>query len=182
MQTSSRSSTRVSQIWSTMHLKLDFPRCKDSYVTHSFLTPRNPDGYYQMHNFSELVRIVASCNENVVLITAPPGMGKSRASEEIHTQLVLRGHFVIYVKLSQIISFWTKCDENPSVKAFLQECMDDDKFQKRPEGNKMIVMMDGFDEICPLFRSEAVALINKLLLGGTKVLITSRPQEKDEII
>jgi predicted NACHT family NTPase len=118
----------------------------------------------------------------MVLITAPPGMGKSRASEEIHTQLVLRGHFVIYVKLSQIISFWIKCDENPSVKAFLQECMDDDKFQKRPEGNKMIVVLDGFDEVCPLFRSEAIALINKLLLGGTKVLITSRPQEKDEII
>jgi hypothetical protein len=100
----------------------------------------------------------------------------------MYTQLVLRGHFVIYVKLSQIISFWTKCGDTPSAKAFLQECMDDDKFQQCPEGGKMIVVLDGFDEICPNFRSKVVTLIKELLVIGHKLLITSRPQEKDEII
>jgi predicted NACHT family NTPase len=177
MLTSSRSSSRVSQISSTMDLKLDFPSCKDSYVAHTF----RPNSGSKI-NFSEAVNTVANCAERVVLITAPPGMGKSRASEEIHTQLVLKGHFAIYVKLSQIISFWTKCDDNPSVKAFLQECTGEDKLHQLPEENKMIVMMDGFDEVCPHFRSKTLALIKELLVKGSKVLITSRPQEKDQII
>jgi hypothetical protein len=174
---STRSSTRVSQIWSTMHLKLDFPTSTDSYVPHNFECCRR-----KIFNFDETVDFVANCTERVILITAPPGMGKSRASEEIHTQLVLRGRFVIYVKLSQKISFWTKCDDNPSVKAFLQECIGEDKLQQCPEDKKMIVMMDGFDEVCPHYRSKVVALIKGLLVKGTKVLITSRPQEKDQII
>jgi predicted NACHT family NTPase len=129
-----------------------------------------------------MVETVANCAERVVLITAPPGMGKSRASEEIYTQLVLRGHFAIYVKLSQIISFWTKCDDNPSVKAFLKECIDKDKLKQCPKENKMIAVLDGFDEVCPNFRSKVLNLIKELLVKGTKVLITSRPQEKDQII
>jgi NACHT domain len=159
-----------------MHLKLDFPRCKDSYVPQEF---EDNNEYY---NFDKTVDIVANCTERVVLITAPPGMGKSRASEEIHTQLVLRGHFVIYVKISRIISFWTKCDDNPSVRDFLQECIGEDKLRQCPEGNRMIVVMDGFDEVCPNFRSKVLALIKELLVKGTKVLITSRPQEKNQIV
>jgi NACHT domain len=173
---SNSSSTRVSQIWSTMHLKLDFPRSKDSYVPHEF---ENSDKTY---NFDKAVDTVANCTRRVVLITAPPGMGKSRASEEIHTQLVLRGHFVIYVKISQIIPFWTKCDDKPSVRDFLKECIGEDKLQQCPEEKKMIVVMDGFDEVCPHFRSKVLALIKELLVKGNKVLITSRPQEKDQII
>jgi hypothetical protein len=183
MPTSSTSSTRVSQIWSTMHLKLDFPRCKDSYVPHNFQSAGPFRQFSEFtRNFSQAMNFVAKCLQKVVLITAPPGMGKSRASEEMYTQLVLRGHFVIYAKLSQIISFWTKCGDSPSVKAFLQECMDDDKLQQCPEGDKMIVVLDGFDEICPHFRSKVLALIKELLVEGSKVLITSRPQEEDQII
>jgi predicted NACHT family NTPase len=160
-----------------MHLKLDFPRSKDSYVPHEFKVK-----FFVTYNFDKTVDTVANCIERVVLITAPPGMGKSRASEEIHTQLVLRGQFVVYVKVSQKISFWTKPDENPSVKAFLQECIGEEKLQKLPEGKNMIVVMDGFDEVCPDYRSNVLALIKELLVKGTKVLITSRPQEKYQII
>jgi NACHT domain len=185
MLKSNNSSTFVSQIWATMHLKLDFPRCTDSYVPQIFSTPRPTDASYYYtysYNFGEVVSIVANSNKRLVLISAPPGMGKSRASEEIYTQLVLRGHFAVYVKLSQIISFWTKCDDNPSVRDFLQECIDEDKFRRCWEEDEMIVVMDGFDEVCPQFKSEVVALINKLLVKGIKVLVTSRPQEKDDII
>jgi hypothetical protein len=192
MLTSNNSTTRVSQIWSTMQLKLDFPKCKDSYVPHNFTSHKvilntgdNNMGMQttcRYYHFGHVVRIVASCKEKAVLITAPPGMGKSRASEEIYTQLVIRGHFAIYVKLSQIISFWTKCSDTPSAKAFLLECMDDDKLQECPKGDKMIVVLDGFDEICPNFRSKVVTLIKELLVIGHKLLITSRPQEKDEIM
>jgi hypothetical protein len=177
---SSSSSTRVSQIWSTMHLKLDFPKCKDSYVRHLFQIDR-----FSTFNFNQTVDIVEKCIERAVLITAPPGMGKSRASEEMHTQLVLRGHFVVYVKISKIISFWTKCEDKPSVKAFLKECIGEDKVQQLPEEKKMMVVMvvmDGFDEVCPNFRSKVLALIKELQVRRTKVLITSRPQEEDQII
>jgi predicted NACHT family NTPase len=159
-----------------MHLKLDFPRCKDSYV------PQNFKNSNKTYNFAETVETVVNCTERVVLITAPPGMGKSRASEEIHTKLVLRGHFVIYIKISQKISFWTKCDNNTSVRNFLEECIGKDKLRQCPEGNEMTVVLDGFDEVCPHYRSKVLALIKKLLLKGSKVLITSRPQEKDQII
>jgi hypothetical protein len=161
-----------------MHLKLDFPRCKDSYVPHEFIKHETFRGF----NFDKAVDFVEKCSERVVLITASPGMGKTRVSVEIYTQLVLRGHFVVYVKISQSISFWTKCEDNPSVRDFLQECIGEDKLRQCPEGTEMIVVMDGFDEVCPHFRSKVLALIKELLVRGTKVLITSRPQEMDQII
>lgn len=178
----STSSTRLPQIWSTMPLKLDFPRCKDSYVPHNFF--KENEGRY---NFGRMVDVVAQGAEKVVLITAPPGMGKSRASEEIHTQLVLRmsGHSVLYVKLSCLISFWTDDKKTPTVKGFLLECVDESKFlefQQRLDDGKMIAVLDGFDEICPGFRTKVITLIKELLVKRTKVLITSRPQEKDKII
>jgi len=134
-----------------------------------------------------MVDVVAQGAEKVVLITAPPGMGKSRASEEIHTQLVLRmsGHSVLYVKLSCLISFWTDDKKTPTVKGFLLECVDESKFlefQQRLDDGKMIAVLDGFDEICPGFRTKVITLIKELLVKRTKVLITSRPQEKDKII
>jgi predicted NACHT family NTPase len=165
-----------------MPLKLDFPRCKDSYVPHNFF--KQNEGRY---NFGRMVDVIAHCKEKVVLITAPPGIGKSRASEEIHTQLVLRmsGHSVLYVKLSRVISFWTDEKNTPTVKGLLLECLDESKFlefQQRLDDGKMIAVLDGFDEICPDFRTKVITLIKELLVKGTKVLITSRPQEKDKII
>jgi NACHT domain len=123
----------------------------------------------------------------VVLITAPPGMGKSRASEEIHTQLVLgvNSNSVLYVKLSRLTEFWMKCDNIPLVKSFLLRCVDESKFlefQQRLDEGRMVAVLDGFDEICPHFRSKVLALIKEMLVKGAKVLITSRPQEKVKII
>lgn len=160
-----------------MDLKLDFPRCRDSYVPHKFFT--TVKGWYR---FDRLVDFITKCPEKVVLITAPPGMGKSRASEEIHTQLVLKmtGHSVLYVKLLDIISLWSDHEKTPTVKDFLRVCIDDCKFlefQQRP----MVAVLDGFDEVCPNLRTKMINLIKELLVKGTKILITSRPQEKDEI-
>lgn len=158
-----------------MTRKLDFPKCKDRYVPHSF------SNQGEKCNFGQLVNTVVDCTEKVVLIDASPGMGKTRAAKEIYTQLVLRGQFVVFVKVSKMNYFWNTRDENPSAEDFLKECMDFNKFQQRPEGDKMIVVLDGFDEICPNFRDKVLALVKNLLLEGTKVLITSRPQEIDTV-
>jgi predicted NACHT family NTPase len=184
LTSTTKTSTRVSQIWSTLDLKLDFPKCTDIYVPHNFSSKSKSDDEYLRYNFHRAVDTVAQCAEKVIVITASPGMGKSRASEEIHTQLVLRmsGHLIVYVKLSSIISFWTNCENNPSVKQFLLECIDEDKLQQCSEGDNMILVMDGFDEVCPHFRLKVITLIKELLMKGTKVLITSRPQEQDKII
>jgi hypothetical protein len=151
-------------------------------VPHNFSIVNKFNDKTMKYTFDQMVQTLANCTVRVVLITAPPGMGKSRASEEIHTQLVLTGYFVIYVKVSQIISFLTNCEENPSVRDFLEECNGENKIQHCPEENKMMVVLDGFDEVCPNFRSNVLALIKALLVKGFKVLITSRPQEKDQII
>jgi NACHT domain len=183
--TSNHSPCRVSQMWSTMHLKLDFPRCKDGYVPHDFWYQRSFNDPSHECNSTQVIEFLVNGREMLFLITAPPGMGKSRASEELRTQLVLSGYLVIYTKVSHNISFWNKCSNSPPVKHFLEECADKecaDEFQQRPDGNKCFVVLDGFDEVCPHYRSKVLAMIKQLLAKGTKVLITSRPQERHEIV
>ena len=185
IQTTNNSTGRVSQIWSTMHLKLDFPRSKDIYVPHDFWYRHNFNDPNRECNFAQVVEFLVNGGAMFFLITAPPGMGKSRASEELHTKLVLSGYLVVYTKVSHNISFWNKCSNSPSVKQFLEECADKecaDEFQQRPDGTKCFVVLDGFDEVCPHYRSKVLAMIKQLLAKGTKVLITSRPQETHEIV
>lgn len=164
-----------------MPLKVGFPKCKDLYVQQNFL-------YEKSHkSLDYIVNKIKQSQQKVVLITAPPGMGKSRASEEIHTQLVVRmsNNAILYVKLSQQNTFWNECGDEPAIESFLSACVDMRSLQKylqKFEEGLLIAVFDGYDEICPYHGNRVIALIRKLLNKKNKVVITSRTQEKKNIV
>jgi len=62
---------RISQMWSTTPFKLDFPSCTNIYIPHRFyLKDRTVVKF-----FDGFVDYLKECKNNLVLITAPPGMG-----------------------------------------------------------------------------------------------------------
>jgi len=184
-----RNEPPLSQMWSTMSRKLDFPKCKDIYIPHSIreLGETDPEKYLK---FDECIEGLISCENDLVLVSASPGMGKSRASEELHSQLVVRmnSHFVIHQKLSRTISYWnTEFLEKrePTVESFLMSCVDSrkgDYLKSQLNLEKVFLILDGFDEICPSHREEVLKMIQDLIDRKVKLLVTSRPQEKDKIL
>lgn len=171
-----------SQIWSTMPLKVGFPKCQDLYVQQNFV-------YKKIQiSLDYLVKIIKNDRHKVVLITAPPGMGKSRASEEIHTQLIVEmsSYAILYVKLSQQNTFWNVCGNEPTITNFIETCFDDKsrikKYLQKLEEGLLIAVFDGYDEICRYHGNHVIALVKKLLDKKSKVVITSRYQEKKNIV
>jgi len=187
----SRNAPRVSQIWSTMFRKLDFPRCKDIYIPHRFKEPYLRYGSYT-YSFELFMQALISCENQLVLVCAPPGMGKSRNSDELYSQLVLRmdSYCLVHQKLSQTISYWNEFDRHslektPSVETFLKSCVDKRKERvllEKLASEKVFVILDGFDEICPFFQEEATKMLDALINYNVHVLVTSRPQERDKIV
>jgi len=182
----SRNGPSLSQMWSTMSRKLDFPKCKDIYIPHRFNDLEN----YKRRGFDQIVQTLGSCENDLVFVSAPPGMGKSRASEEIHSQLVVRmnSHFVIHQKLSQTNKYWNTIKtekRKPTVESFLMNCVDsrkEDYLKSQLNLEKVFLILDGFDEICPSHRKEVLKMIKELINRKVKLLVTSRPQEKYKII
>jgi len=185
----SRNKPPLSQMWSTMSRKLDFPRCKDIYIPHKF---REYGRHYRENSFKfdKCIEGLMRCENDLVLVSAPPGMGKSRASEEIQFQLVVRmnSHFVIHQKLSRTIAYYNKAildQMKPTVESFLNSCVDSRKeeyLQRQLEIEKVFLILDGIDEICPSHSEEVLKMIQDLIKSKVKLLVTSRPQEKDKIL
>lgn len=158
---------------------------RERYVPRNFIIK----GRAGWASFDKLLSLIKEDEQKMVLISAPPGMGKSRVAEEIHNRLVLsmNCHSILYVKLSQLAAFLSKWDEsNPhTIEALLLNCVDEsiyqEYYQRLIEGRLMVVF-DGFDEICPHFGSHVISLIKELLAKMVKIVITSRPQENDKII
>lgn len=176
-------STYLSQIWSTMALKVDFPRCRDRYVPHEFRR-RLSENRWEIEDFDEIVKRIKEGEERVVLITAPPGMGKSRALEEIHAKLIgMRSHAILFAKLSHQYKFWKDWKKHPTIKDFLLFCTEmsnlQEHYEQRLNEGRLIVMCD---EIGPVFEHHVIDLIKELLDMKGKVVITTRPQEMDRII
>jgi len=182
----SRNEPPLSQIWSTMSRKLDFPKCKNIFIPRMFQKRVS-----SFHKFENFIGNVISCENDLVLVTALPGMGKSRTSEEIHSQLVIRmeSHFVIHQKLSHIVDYWTqlfKADNaTPTVESFLMSCIDsrnEENLQTHLARGKVFLILDGFDEIVNTHRTEVSNMLNDLVDKKVHVLVTSRPQGEDTIL
>jgi len=120
-QSSNAATANVAQIWSTALKKVDFPECKNLYVPHNFFV-----GEQGNTRFKHFVKLIRSGVHPVILLHSPPGMGKSRATEQMHSELVCTSDYLLlYIKMGQC-SFWFDCEIQkivPSVDLFLQNCV-----------------------------------------------------------
>jgi len=179
---------RVSQIWSTMPLKLDFLKRTNKYVPHRFIKYSHK-GIKSVIKFERFVDTLVSCEKQVVVMFAPPGMGKTRASEEIHSQLVINmtSHFVVHLKMSHTVSYWNEYDSStpdtvPSVESFLKLCVNKNKEEAlldKLKEEKVFLILDGVLEI---FQDKACKILQDLIAKKVQLLVTSRTQENRKIL
>jgi len=182
----SEKESNIQQIWSTMPYKLHFPECRDRYIPPRFKIGRDT------RSFTELVNTLIEGKNQVTLVHAPPGMGKSRATEEIHQQLVVRmpSHVVLLMKLSQINSYLNEFDASseerePSALTFLGRGFNQsglDNLSKNLKHGTVFVIVDGLDEVSVCQYKKILNLIKIFVEKGVRVLLTSRVQEREMII
>jgi hypothetical protein len=176
-----------SQIWSTMHQKLDFPKCRDLYISPVFKFGEN-----EKLSFENLIEEVAgNSDKRLHVLFANPGMGKSRCAQELQSRLVsrLEDHLVLFLSLIATDSFlqqWVEENQDSYgslLKKFLGECLDKrraEEFDEKLQKGKVFVVLDGFDEISNYSRV-ALGLMNCLLEKGARILVTTRTHALDTI-
>jgi ankyrin repeat protein len=175
------------KLWSTMYMNLQFPKSKDVYIPHRFRFNNKEE-----LTFDEVCESLMTSNQNdvkQVLVVSAPGMGKSRASEEIHSRLVvaLTDHVVVRVALSRALKLFEDYHDHDD-ETLLQKILlefggvksETEIISKLSEG-RVFAILDGLDEICPEYRDAVNILIQNLLNKRANILITTRPQEQPQL-
>jgi len=182
----SEKESNIQQIWSTMPYKLHFPECRDQYIPPRFKIGRDT------RSFTELANTLIEGKNQLMLIHASAGMGKSRAAEEIHQKLVvgLHSHVVLLMKLSQINSYFNEFDASseerePSALTFLGRGFNQsglDNLSEKLKNKTVFVTIDGIDEVPKSQYNKLLDMISILVQNGVKMLLTSRVLESEKIL
>lgn len=130
----------------------------------------------------------------MMIISDDAGMGKSTVLSHIalKTKKLLPDHWIVKVNLYEHIEALklpSEAMKDINLVEFLLEHFVDAKndferklFRSLFDAGKVVVMLDGFDEICPDYKESCIALIRKLRWSPiAPIWITTRPHEKLEL-
>jgi len=126
-------------------------------------------------------------NDKIVciwLVSSAPGMGKSVLTKNISISLKKKysDYFIFEIHLLDQREFFAH--NKPREITILQLLKQVEKFAdcaKLLEEKRLAVLLDGFDEICPLHRYKVLRLIEQFADNEIPLWITTRPQEEEEI-
>jgi len=171
----------VPEILSTMPYLLDFPFVAPIYTEPVFEAP-GKDGEVSVTElpFQKLCRDTLNLFQNQLsrmayVLSCDPGTGKTRATKEIAKHLKSNGIVVIeiYAKSHEKQIMGYKKDGAKNVLAKICDCESKDL---KPD--KLAVLFDGLDEICPTYREAALRFAEECAREFKFVWITTRPQER----
>ncbi|XP_059475690.1 uncharacterized protein LOC132196811 [Neocloeon triangulifer] len=138
--------------------------------------------------FDEFMKKLTSETEySVFIISSLPGSGKTTMLREIAC-LARHGegeNIVAMISLLDQIEFFEET-RRVDVKGFLAYATKTEWTEKITQEildkRQVSIFLDGFDEICPDYRSKALALIKELARLKLPLWITTRPQEEAAIL
>jgi len=116
------------------------------------------------------------------LVSSAPGMGKSVLTKHISLSLKKKysNYLILEINLLDHRDFFAD-NREVTILQFLQQVEKSANCSKVLEENKVAVLLDGFDEICPLQRNKVLKLIQAIAKERIPLWITTRPQEEREI-
>ncbi|CAB3380299.1 Hypothetical predicted protein [Cloeon dipterum] len=171
---------------STLQHLLDFPEWPRSFVKPDFKLKRGKNSAEQVLTFDDLLQEAKeTLKENRVwLLSSVAGSGKTTVLREIAFQL---GKADCDVKILRIvlpkfrIYFLKKHQVNEVEFLAMASNYSSKEIADWIASNKIVVFLDGFDEICPEYREKVVGLVRVLKERGLPLWIGTRPHEADEI-
>ncbi|XP_059471144.1 uncharacterized protein LOC132194090 [Neocloeon triangulifer] len=138
--------------------------------------------FKQLKDKFKLKLLNAVNEENAIwILSSHPGTGKSKVLEELkffftYTQ---KEKHIISIRLPEHCLFLKKTQE-PTVEGLLKQASEFSlHVDKLLESKKLVVLIDEFDEVCPLFRSKVLRLILKLVELKVPLVVATRPHEEE---
>lgn len=149
------------------------------------------------NQFKDADSMAKNLQENVTLISSSAGMGKSTSLKRIAKSL--RQH---YPNFWTVLVDWTQIQftipnerkllvQKAGALSFVRDfCIKDGDtnsvmlkrvFDLKASVKEVFVLLDSFDEACPLHRKSAWTLMQLLKASGVKMVVATRPQEENEI-
>ncbi|XP_065346640.1 uncharacterized protein LOC135943899 [Cloeon dipterum] len=159
---------------STLQYLLDFPDWPRTFVKPDFKLRGNRKKIF----FEDLIKMLREIQ--VWLLCSVAGAGKSTVLKEIAFQvgksdqnakifnisLMKNFHYILSISRVDVVEFLAKTTENSTedVTSWIA--------QKR-----VIVFLDGFDEICPHSREKVLAILSAMKERGVPLCVATRPHE-----
>ncbi|XP_059488664.1 uncharacterized protein LOC132204279 [Neocloeon triangulifer] len=182
------------QLVTTMAYKLDFPDWPKIFIEPVFEVNRLTQSDDPLRNDQEKVNFeklkndlrknCQSKNACVWLFTSMAGSGKSTVLTELASFLTREQNDkkVFTIQLSRLYNFLRE-RQKPNIEEVLAKSNPFDyDVQLLVSVKNVIVLLDGFDEVCPDMRNKALIFAQSIASQKIPLVIATRPQEEDVII
>ena len=122
-------------------------------------------------------------HEKVVIIADDPGMGKTFTARHLAKQLMERNtkSWVVFIDLKQHVAAYVKDHDDHEIqqdfftkKILKLGSLEEKLFDHFFEQENVIFIIDGFDEICPCYKTFVLKMIKSIQGQKNRLLITSR--------
>ncbi|CAB3380788.1 Hypothetical predicted protein [Cloeon dipterum] len=172
---------------STLQFLLDFPDWPRLFVRPNFSLIRNEQGPVSTINFTELFeRAKTLAKESQVwILSSIAGTGKTTVLREIAFHLGKSDPNVkiLRVLLSKNSLYFAKNKIVNEIKYLAETTKNShEEIKNLIEQKKVIIFLDGFDEICPVHRDKVITLVKALREREISLWIATRPHEMATII
>ncbi|CAB3381721.1 Hypothetical predicted protein [Cloeon dipterum] len=180
------------QVSSTLSRLLDFPPCSNAYIKPAF----QMENYAKPFSFEEIVEQIietAKCSgpkdewrTRAWLLSSSAGLGKSAATKEMARQLreKLPDFLIVCIYLVKASQFLLNEDrEKSDHRRLLSYVLDDNdvNIMDKIEHKKIIVLVDGFDEICPSYENLVLKYLRDMNTAKIPLWITTRVYREKSI-
>ncbi|CAB3379179.1 Hypothetical predicted protein [Cloeon dipterum] len=189
-----KSGTRPQIVTTLPHL-LDFPIWHRRFVPPNFVvTTRisidDDESVERVLSFRQLkslfLRELQSDLNCTWLVSAPPGMGKSTLFCEMEYHLRKELGKKVFFRIQMIDEYeYLDLDDDLSAEGLLQTAKQlflHSEISNILSERRAVILLDGFDEVCPDFRKKTLALIKEISMRKIPLWIATRPQEEEQIL
>ncbi|XP_059490662.1 uncharacterized protein LOC132205570 [Neocloeon triangulifer] len=140
---------------------------------------------------------ILECEKGAFLVSSNAGMGKSTYLRMLRKclQKTLPDHWIVRLELNTCHNEFYEIKKGKSKLETAREALEilakkieptdlirHEVLQVKLASKRAFILLDAFDEVCPYYREEAKKFLNMIHSAGMIMIVTTRPQEEQEIL
>ncbi|XP_059489223.1 uncharacterized protein LOC132204619 [Neocloeon triangulifer] len=176
---------------STLSYLLTFPELDRHFVAPNFLIKLNAPEEEQRVEYKKIIELAQKFSDiQIWLMSSLPGSGKSMMMREIAFDLQMGGREKVFsISFLDVYDILSEAERNrrkyiPSLAFVVAKATGNRELeiQNLIEEKKIIVMFDGFDEICPEEEARVLEILSEAAEKHVRMWISTRPHEENTIL